>query len=599
MDMLNKAGEYAFDQIPWQEGYLGIACYRSRLEALLKRIKARRSSAGPEKALKMEDGRLTLSTRTGKGKVTDAGYDSLIGFYTRIPADFDLSFSAEIQVLSFLEKEHVTFQEGFGAFLRDTMRPDPKTGYPYSNMAYVGGYYGRWNVFARTGVEKHNVEEVRNIFLHEKAEDPELYRVEPGAPRRFSLRIERRGDGIYASMRDEAGDDVLGAGEDIYFPLNPESLRSRERKAMYVGFFTAGASISVDTKSVRLTLREAHESADREDLPPARDWIVSPDGSASGSGTEENPWDLATAVRRCRGGERIVVRPGRYPLKEDLVFPKAPLGAAPLPRTVVCPEPGRAVLDFGGRAAALILEGDRWVLDGLAVVRGMGLQIRGSHNRVQNCVAARNGETGILIRHQRNDSPREEWPAFNLVEDCVSFENRDRNECNADGFACKVSVGEGNRFVRCLSYLNADDGFDLFAKNRRIGAVELTGCRSYLNGYKRDGERLVKTTGNGVGFKLGGSGLDVDHAAAGCEAFGNRGSGFSSNSNPRMNVTGCRAGNNGGANFTFYFSGRKARVRKTIKNCTELDRADFDSWAWLSERREAETLFPDEAGSAK
>ena len=83
------------------------------------------------------------------------------------------------------------------------------------------------------------------------------------------------------------------------------------------------------------------------------------------------------------------------------------------------------------------------------------------------------------------------------------------------------------------------------------------------------------------------------------KAFGNRGSGFSSNSNPRMNVTGCRAGNNGGANFTFYFSGRKARVRKTIKNCTELDRADFDSWAWLSERREAETLFPDEAGSAK
>ena len=574
---------------------MGVVGYRSRLEILLKRKKANRSLSEQERTLTREEGWLTLTTKPGNGKITDTGYDKLMAWYTRVPADREISLSADIRVLSFLERDHVTYQEGFGAFLRDTMESDLKTGYPYSNMAFAGGYYGRWNVFVRTGVEKTDKERIRNTYLYEKAGDPELFRTEEGAPRRFSLRIDRRKDGIWASMKDVSGREVLGE-EGVFIPLAPESFSLRDRRFFYVGFFAAGASVSVNMNSVRLSVRGAAAPGDRKIVRPGRELFAAPSGSASGDGTAERPYDLRTAVRFCLGGERIIARPGVYRLGEDLILPRTRSGAPDYPRTILCPEPGRAVLDFGGSDAALILEGDHWVLDGLAVVHGMGLQIRGSHNLVRNCFAARNGETGILIRHERNDSPREEWPAFNLVEDCVSFENRDRNECNADGFACKVAAGEGNRFVRCLSYLNADDGFDLFSKNRRIGAVELTDCRSCLNGFKRDGERLVKTSGNGVGFKLGGSGLDVAHSASGCEAFGNKGSGFSSNSNPRMELTDCRAGGNGEANFRFYFTGRKASVKKRIKRCKEENQTAFDSISWLARQKDGELWLLDSSG---
>ena len=35
---------------------------------------------------------------------------------------------------------------------------------------------------------------------------------------------------------------------------------------------------------------------------------------------------------------------------------------------------------------------------------------------------------------------------------------------DADGFAAKLTVGDGNVFDGCISYNNADDGWDFFAK---------------------------------------------------------------------------------------------------------------------------------------
>ena len=235
---------------------------------------------------------------------------------------------------------------------------------------------------------------------------------------------------------------------------------------------------------------------------------------------------------------------------------------------IFCEQKHGAILDFGGHSCSLIVSGDHWEMDGLAVTGGQGIQIWGSHNRIINCKACENLETGILIRYPDSGSDRELWPSYNVVEDCVSCCNRDPSGHNADGFACKVAAGEGNQFIHCFAWLNTDDGFDLFSKNRKIGAVFLKDCLSWMNGYRllQDGT-LTETEGNGNGFKLGGSGLAIRHRAEFCEAVGNRGMGFTSNSNPMMYLHGCVAGNNLKGNILYYYTG--AAGSKVFADCRE------------------------------
>ncbi|MCD8188208.1 MAG: hypothetical protein LUD57_06325 [Ruminococcus sp.] len=38
---------------------------------------------------------------------------------------------------------------------------------------------------------------------------------------------------------------------------------------------------------------------------------------------------------------------------------------------------------------------------------------------------------------------------------------------NADGFAAKLTCGEGNVFDGCMSYNNSDDGWDLSTQRRK------------------------------------------------------------------------------------------------------------------------------------
>ena len=103
-------------------------------------------------------------------------------------------------------------------------------------------------------------------------------------------------------------------------------------------------------------------------------------------------------------------------------------------------------------------------------------------------------------------------------------------------------------------------------------------CESLLNGYRigPDGA-LAESAGNGNGFKLGGSGLRVSHRVRGCTAAGNKGCGFTSNSNPALDLRACEAFNNGLHNLTYYYyQARRARPRKHLAACAFEDRADFD-----------------------
>lgn len=583
--------------LQWKTAFLKTQIFQNRLQRFKKN---RRVQSDSEKSqmVHASGSLLKLSTKTGTGKITDAGYDRFVCYYAEIPISFDVSFSADITLQSFLKVDHTTYQEGFGLFFRDTMDPDPLTGYHYSNMAAVGGYYGRWNVFGRSGVHESDIENVRNFFLFEKPSDVQPYQTNELSPRHVRLRLEREGACIRAYMQDETGQNLLKSDTSetfadnkhfrfscmddggVVLPLPDEFFSERDNNHYYIGFFSAGSTVLFDTEKIQVTLKERPDRSRRKDA-----LFASPSGSCFGYGTIEQPYDLQTAINCCGKGQRIILQSGRYHLKEDIIIRPEDSGEEAFPKRLESSELGKSVLDFGRSSHALLIQGNHWKLKGFTVTNGMGIQIQGSWNHLQKCIASQNLETGILIRHKDITSEKDAWPSHNIVEDCISFENRDLYECNADGFACKLAAGEGNQFIRCLSYLNADDGFDLFAKNRLIGAVELKECRSFLNGYKKDSSgTLLKTSGNGTGFKLGGSGLGVSHSAVNCDAFGNRGMGFTSNSNPQMNLINCRAGNNGGSNFSFYFTGQKAVIRKNIKNCSEQDISDFDPISWLQQQ---------------
>ncbi len=279
-------------------------------------------------------------------------------------------------------------------------------------------------------------------------------------------------------------------------------------------------------------------------------------------------FDVVKALYDCAPGDRICIPPGHYCFEQDLNVGQTVSGRADMPCVICAEEPGTVILDFMLRMHGLKLLGDYWEISGLTVICGTGITIQGSHNLIRDCCARDNLGTGILIAHEDRESSAEDWPSDNRVEDCVSHDNCDPSGEHADGFACKITAGEGNEFVRCEAYLNADDGFDLFCKNRKTGAVILTDCVSRQNGYLKDATgQLIAARGNGNGFKLGGSGMPVRHQVIGCSAEGNRQFGFTSNSNPCMTLIRCRARDNQSGSVCCYYAGARHREEVTITDC--------------------------------
>lgn len=64
---------------------------------------------------------------------------------------------------------------------------------------------------------------------------------------------------------------------------------------------------------------------------------------------------------------------------------------------------------------------------------------------------------------------------------CSSYLNADKGYEDADGFAAKLTVGQGNVFDGCIAAYNADDGWDLFAKvqSGSIGVVTIQNCVAF------------------------------------------------------------------------------------------------------------------------
>ncbi len=267
---------------------------------------------------------------------------------------------------------------------------------------------------------------------------------------------------------------------------------------------------------------------------------VAVDGTAAGNGTKDNPLDIYTAVKWVQPGQTIVIQEGTYKLTNTIKVERGINGTADK-RIYMIADPDaatRPVFDFQKLCMGMSLSGDYWYFKGFDVANSAdaqtGIKISGSYNTLDRVQAYRNGNTGIQIGRLLGSDGWDEWPAHNLILNCSSYLNSDLGYEDADGFAAKLTIGDGNVFDGCIACYNADDGWDLFAKvqSGTIGAVTIRNSIAFKNGYILDEDGNEVNAGNGNGFKMGGDSLKGGHKVENSLAFANKAKGIDSNSCP-------------------------------------------------------------------
>lgn len=193
---------------------------------------------------------------------------------------------------------------------------------------------------------------------------------------------------------------------------------------------------------------------------------------------------------------------------------------------------------------------------------GWGVKVNGSYWTVHNITITKSPDCGIVLQCGQNVNllyVKTTWngdsgiQVYNSAKNayvykCESYYNYDSANGgeNADGYACKLSAGSGNRFVGCVAAYNSDDGWDLYGQPY---SVTMTSCTAKYNGYYPS-YGTTTTNGDGNGFKLGSSGQCVSHTLTSCSSYNNLLCGYDGNGNTgSMSMTNCTASNNGYANY--------------------------------------------------
>ena len=296
---------------------------------------------------------------------------------------------------------------------------------------------------------------------------------------------------------------------------------------------------------------------------------VSPNANAFGKGTKDDPLDLISAVSYSQPGQTIVLLPGTYYPPKGVEIERGNDGTEKKRKTLKSLDGSRAVIDFSKAkvtVTALNLYGSYWNIENIDICHTPGdvkaLQVAGNYNIIRMVDTYENGDTGIQIAG-RSAEPPSKWPHHNLIYGCESFGNCDPAQNNADGFASKLTSGEGNIFRNCVSHHNVDDGWDLYSKveTGAIGAVLLDNCITYANGTKLDGTG----NGDGNGFKLGGDGIAIKHILRNSISWGNGVNGVTCNSNPALILDRVTVYGNGNYNIALYGKGKAESNPRTFE----------------------------------
>lgn len=332
---------------------------------------------------------------------------------------------------------------------------------------------------------------------------------------KYTLQARANVDGQFSVRQNEVvigNEKSIKAGEMYTLPTT-----IKEATASYVLTFTPASG-----EPVSQTI-----NVEKIAGPTANQLYVAADGTPDGKGTADSPLDLSSAINLLAPGGTLLLKAGDYARAE------IPLMASGLPgKPKTLQTEGKVVI------RGLLVDASFWHINGIDVTE-KSLRVQGSHNLIEKVVAWRNDDTGIQISSPEKIG-RALWASHNRVIDSESWGNEDPGKINADGFAVKMRVGEGNRLERCYSHDNIDDGFDLFNKieDGANGVVVI--------------EDSIARNNTSNGFKLGGEGQPVAHEIRNSKATGNHLDGFTDNFNPgKLVVENNIAADNQRFNFIF------------------------------------------------
>lgn len=297
-----------------------------------------------------------------------------------------------------------------------------------------------------------------------------------------------------------------------------------------------------------------------KEIPRGRNtyYISTAGDDLTGDGSLEKPWyNLAVAYAQAQPGDEIICRGGRYHISKygtdgKLTIRMNKQATADAPIIIRCYDGELPVMDFeqqlldchrnrsnvGDRG--IQLTGDYHIIYGISFMHAAdnAIKLEGSHNRIERCEFSYNLDTGIQLGFghdfsttgfgSHNDGSH---CAYNDIIDCDSHHNCDFDMnygSDADGFACKMHNGRGNRFIRCRAWRNGDDAWDLYETDFSVVIAE---CWAWESA-KAEDHQWVKDyldgsasfSGNGNGIKLGGNGSGGSsagvHYVYDCIAFG-------------------------------------------------------------------------------
>ncbi|MBR4321503.1 hypothetical protein [Treponema sp.] len=378
--------------------------------------------------------------------------------------------------------------------------------------------------------------------------------------------------------------DVIISREDIHTTtVTTTTYSDGSKKIVTEVKDSSGKLVSSKTETKNAPSSSNSGSSEPSVLPDPTDSEEYKNGSKIGSRSRLSEIDTATitnaihvstaqeleaAITGVQEGGAIILAAGIYSFDHQLNIKYGNNGSASGLKYIMPEKGAKVTLDFSSQsydkdtsknARGLQIEGDYWHVYGLTVYGAAdnGIFVCGKHNIVERCVLQANRDTGLQIsRRSSSISNFDEWPSDNLILNCTSFDNHDpATDENADGFAAKLTCGNGNVFDGCIAYCNSDDGWDLYAKSATgsIGVVTIKNCVAFGNGKLTAGSSFAN--GDMNGFKLGGSNnaVPTPHVVYNSMAFGNGKDGFTDNGNGgALQIYNCTSFGNQNSNFNFY-----------------------------------------------
>ena len=322
----------------------------------------------------------------------------------------------------------------------------------------------------------------------------------------------------------------------------------------------------------------------------ATTYYVSPTGT--GTGTISNPLSFTTAIAKALvAGDSLLLRDGLYSFSSLQQISKS--GTIAKFIFIGAYKTEIPILDFRNEPYSssnqgVKLSGNYVHFKGI-IIQGAGdngLQVTGSNNKIENCTARWNCDSGFQMKTGSD----------NLILNCDSYENFDYETSgsiggNADGFADKQYTNAGtNTYKGCRSWSNSDDGWDSYEK---IGNTVYDSCwcynlgpasydmtnhirytidKTYIDGFPN---HIIPNAGNGNGFKLGGNYTANNATLHNCISVGNLVKGFDQNNNNGiMTIYNCSSYNNG-SNYGFSNNTYGTLI---IKNCASLSSKGSNSF---------------------